>query len=182
MKKAYLILAEGFEVIEAMAPLDVLRRSGVEVFTISIGRSLDVTSSQRITVKADTFFDPDTFKNGDMLILPGGYPGYENIGNHKGLMDLAAHYLSSNKYLAAICGAPSALAKAGLIDGRRVTAHFTVKDLLTDSYYVDEKVVIDDNLITSTGAGRSLDFALTLGEVLTDQETMEKVRKGMTLV
>jgi len=182
MKKAYLILAQGFELIEAMTPLDVLKRAGVEVTTISIGNGPEVASSQGIEVKADTLFESDSFRDGDLLILPGGYPGYENIGNHKKVMDLAAYYLNNNKYLGAICGAPSALAKARLIDGRRVTAHFTVKDLLRDSHYVDEKVVVDGNLITSTGAGRSLDFALILGEVLKDQKNMEKVKKGMTLI
>ena len=183
MKKAYLILAQGFELIEAMTPLDVLKRAGVEVTTVSIGDGVNVCSSQGVEVKADTVFESGSFRDGDLLILPGGYPGYENIGNHKDVIELAAYYLNSNnKYLGAICGAPSALAKARLIDGRRVTAHFTVKDLLIDSHYVDEKVVIDGNLITSTGAGRSLDFALVLGEVLTDHQTMEKVKKGMTLI
>lgn len=182
MKKAYIILAEGFELIEAMTPVDVLKRCGVEVEILSITGSLEVNSSQGVAVLADKLFIGDKFKDGDMLVLPGGYPGYENIGEHKGLMELASYYLKSNKYLGAICGAPSALAKAGIIDGRRVTAHFTVKNLLTASHYVDERVVVDGNLITSTGAGRSLDFSLTLGELLTDQGTMEGVKRGMTLI
>ena len=182
MKKTYLILAEGFELIEAMTPLDVLKRCGVEVTTISIGMGLDVASSQGVIVKADTSFKSGTFKDGDLLILPGGYPGYENIGNHRGVMELARYYMESDKYLGAICGAPLALAKAGLLEGRRVNSHFTVRDQLTGAIITDEKVVIDNKLITSTGAGRSLDFALALGEILTDFETLSKVKKGMTLI
>ncbi len=182
MKKAYVILADGFELIEAMTPVDVLRRCGVEVETLSITGALEVNSSQGVSVIADKLFIGDKFKEGDMLVLPGGYPGYENIGDHRGLMELAGYYLKSNKYLGAICGAPSALAKAGLIEGRRVTAHFTVKGLLTASHYVEEGVVTDGNLITSSGAGRSIDFALVLGALLTDEETMKGVKKGMTLI
>lgn len=182
MKRAYVVLAEGFELIEAMTPVDVLKRCGVEVETLSIGEGLEVASSQGVTVKADRFFDRDEFRDGDMLILPGGYPGYENIGNHQGVMDLAKYYLEGGKFLGAICGAPSALAKAGLLKERRVTSHFTVRELLKEAEYIDEKVVIDDNLITSTGAGRSLEFSLALGEALTSREVLEKVKKGMTLL
>ncbi len=182
MKRAYLVLAEGFELIEAMTPVDVLKRCGVEVEMISIGEKLEVTSSQGVTVTADKFFDDERFRDGDLLILPGGYPGYENLGNHQGVMDLARDYLEGRKLLGAICGAPSALARAGLLKGRRVTSHFTVKDLLVEADYIDEKVVVDDNLITSTGAGRSLEFSLALGEALVSREVLEKVKKGMTLL
>ena len=182
MKKVYVILAEGFELIEAMTPVDVLKRCGLGVETFSITGSLKVNSSQGVSVLADKLFEEEKLRDGDMLVLPGGYPGYENIGAHRGVMELAGYYLKSNKYLGAICGAPSALARAGLIEGRRVTAHFTVKELLSSSHYVNERVVVDGNLITSTGAGRSLDFALTLGELLTDHETVEGVKKGMTLI
>lgn len=182
MKRAYVILAEGFELIEAMTPVDILRRCGVEVETLSIGEKLEVTSSQGVRVAADKFFDGEQFREGDLLVLPGGYPGYENIGNHRGVMELAKYYLESGKLLGAICGAPSALAKAGLLKGRRVTSHFTVRELISEADYVDEKVVVDDNLITSTGAGRSLEFSLALGEILTSAEVVEKVKKGLTLI
>jgi 4-methyl-5(b-hydroxyethyl)-thiazole monophosphate biosynthesis len=182
MKRAYVVLAEGFELIEAMTPVDVLKRCGVEVETLSIDEGLEVTSSQGIIVRADRFFEGEGFRDGDLLVLPGGYPGYENIGKHQGIMDLAKYYLEEGKVLGAICGAPSALAKAGLLKGRRVTSHFTVRELLTEAEYIDEKVVVDDNLITSTGAGRSLEFSLALGEALTSREVLEKVKKGMTLL
>lgn len=182
MKKVYVILAEGFEVIEALTPVDVLKRCGLEVTTLSITTSLEVSSSQGILVKADKLFEDDDFNDGELLILPGGYPGYENIGNHFGILELAREYMTKGKYIGAICGAPLALSKAGLLKNRRVTSHFTVKDNLEGTDWVDEKVVVDGKLITSTGAGRSLDFALVLGELLTSVANVEKVKKGMTIV
>lgn len=182
MKKAYLILAEGFELIEAFTPVDVLRRCGVEVVTISLGDTLEVTASNRVTVKADTDFHTERLRDGDLLILPGGYPGYENIGNHPEVMELASYYLREGRLLGAICGAASALAKAGLLSGRSVTAHFSVWDLIPEDSLVREALLVDGNLITASGAGRSLEFALALGEALTDSETITRVKKGMTLI
>lgn len=182
MKKVYVILADGFEVIEALTPVDVLKRCGLMVETISISGSIDVASSQGIVVKADRMFQDVTLEDGELLILPGGYPGYENIGKHQGVLDLARSYMEKDKYVGAICGAPLALSQVGLLKGRRVTSHFTVKDDLEAGQWIDERVVIDGRLITSTGAGRSLDFALVLGELLTSVDEVEKVKKGMTLV
>jgi len=182
MKKAYVILAEGFELIEAMTPVDVLKRCEVEVETVSITGDLDVASSQGVVVRADKLFKAEELGDGDMFILPGGYPGYENIAGHKGVMELAKHYLDKNRYLAAICGAPLALAKAGLLTGRKVTSHFTVREALKEAEFIEESVVVDGKLITSTGAGRSLEFSLVLGEILTSEEVLKKVKKGMTLI
>lgn len=182
MKKVYVVLAEGFEVIEALTPVDVLKRCGLEVTTLSITGNLEVKSSHGIEVKADEIFKAGSYDDGELLILPGGYPGYDNIAKHSGVLNMAKSYMETGKYLGAICGAPLALSKAGLLKGRKVTSHFTVKGDLETAEWVDEKVVVDSKLITSTGAGRSLDFALVLGELLTSTENIEKVKKGMTII
>ena len=182
MKKVYVILAEGFEVIEALTPVDVLKRCGLEVVTLSITDKLEVKSSHGIEVKADEIFEENSYEDGELLILPGGYPGYDNIGKHSGVIKMAKLYIETDKYIGAICGAPLALSKAGLLKEYKVTSHFTVKDDLEVAEWIDEKVVVDKKLITSTGAGRSLDFSLVLGELLTSGNNIEKVKKGMTII
>lgn len=182
MKKVYLLLAEGFETIEALAPVDVLRRCGIEVVTLSITDSKRVTSSQNIPVEADGILSDSDLSDGDMLILPGGAPGYQNLGKSSEVICLSEEYLnSSEKFLGAICGAPSVLEAAGLLKGKKLTCHFSVKDLILEGTVIDEKIVRDGNLITASGAGLGIDFGLKLAEVLVGIEKVKEVKKGMTL-
>ncbi|WP_319200886.1 DJ-1 family glyoxalase III [uncultured Ilyobacter sp.] len=183
MKKVYLLLAEGFETIEALAPVDILRRCGIEVVTLSVGDSKKVVSSQNIPVEADKLLSSEDYLDGDMLILPGGSPGYENLGKSYKVIDLSREYLnSSEKFLGAICGAPSVLDEAGLLKGKKIICHYGVKDLIKDGILVDEKVIQDGNLITASGAGLGIDFGLKLAEVLVGPEKVEDVKKKMTII
>ena len=179
--KTYLLLADGFETIEALTPVDVLRRAGVDIKTVSISASHNVTSSQKIEVKADLIIDEKDLSEGDMLILPGGYPGYVNLGESKIVGQLASQYFESGKFLAAICGAPTVLAKNGIAMGSKITCHSSVVNEMDGYNYVGGNVVIDGKLITGIGAGHSVEFALTLAEILTDSATVKKVKKGMEL-
>ena len=163
--KAYLLLADGFETIEALAPVAILRRAGVDVSTVSITASNTVISSQKIEVKADLIINETDMSDGDMLILPGGYPGYVNLGKSEQVGNIAALYFESGKYLAAICGAPTILAKYGIAKGKKITCHSSVIGDMVGYNYVGGNVTKDENLITGVGAGHSLEFGLTLALV-----------------
>ncbi len=183
MKKVYLFLADGFETIEALAPVDILRRCGIEVVTLSITDSKKVTSSQNIPVEADGILSGTDLSDGDMIVLPGGAPGYTNLGKSSEVIRHSRDYLESpDKFLGAICGAPSVLEAAGLLKGRKLICHYSVKDLIKDGVIVDDKVVQDGNLITASGAGLGIDFGLKLAEVLVGVEKVTEVKKGMTII
>lgn len=181
MKKVYLLLANGFETIEALSPIDVLRRAGVDVKTVSISSSYEVTSSHRVDVKADMLLSDSSFDDGCMVILPGGYPGYENLGKSPAVGAFIKRYYEEGKYVAAICGAPTVVAKYGVARGSKVTCHRTAVDEMTEYQYVGGSVIVDGNLITADGAGHSVEFALTLARLLTDDITLTKVMNGMEL-
>ena len=181
MKKVYILLAEGFELIEAMSPLDVLRRGGVHVETISLASTLEVKSAQKVTVIADKKFNIDELTDGDMLVLPGGYPGYVNLKENKDVVDLVKYYLQKDKYIGAICGAPSLLGENKLINGKKFTCHSSVVDSMDKKMYSKDDVVRDGKLITSCGAGHGVEFGLELAKVFLDEKAIENIRKGMEL-
>ena len=180
-KKVYVLLAEGFELIEAMTPVDVLRRGGVEVVTVSISESKEVTSAQKVTVKSDTTIFENTLTDGDMLVLPGGYPGYVNLGNSKEVGEILKHYESNNKLVGAICGGPTVLVKNNVFKGRNITCHSSVVNEMNEYSCSNTKTQTDSNLITGMGTGLALDFAFSLAGKLLDNETILKIKKGMEL-
>ena len=182
MKKVYIILAEGFETIEALTPVDVMKRCGIEVVTISISGSMIVKSSHGVVVEADDVLGNKRLEDGDVLILPGGYPGYANLCNSKQIGAIAKEYYESGKILAAICGAPTVLALNEIAKGKKITCHHSVKDKMGDYEYTGEDVVKDGNLITGIGAGRSLEFSLYIASLLIDASVMDKVKHGLEIV
>lgn len=181
MKKAYILLAEGFETIEALTPLDVLVRSGIEVRTLAIGSGYDVRSAQGVTVMADGLLSATDMSDGDALILPGGYPGYENLGKSNEVLRWVGNYFKNGKIVAAICGAPTVLALAGVGYGKEITAHTSVTSELANYKVSSNDVVCSDNLITGKGAGLSLPFAFAIAEALTSTETVANVKDKMEL-
>lgn len=181
-KKIFVMLTNGFELIEAMTPVDILRRAGLDVVTVSIlDNSLEVESAQQVKVLADMNISDIDIEEGEMVIIPGGFPGYVELGKDKRVVEIVRNYLNKNKYVGAICGGPTVLGKNGLIGDYAFTCHSTVKETMGSSKYENKDVVIDRNLITSQGAGKSLDFGMALASVFIDKETMKKVRKGMEL-
>lgn len=182
MKKVYVLLANGFEVIEALAPVDIMTRAGIEVVTLSLNDDLEVSSSHNILVKADRLLSSEDYTDGDGIVFPGGYPGYENLLKSDKAMALAKYYLENGKLVGAICGAPSSLGRKGLLDGRDVTLHFGCYDLLVGKKcnIHDKPVVVDKNLITGSGAGYSIDFGLALVNYLAP-EKLADVKKAMTI-
>lgn len=180
MKKVYILLADGFECVEALSPIDVMHRAGVELKRVAVGRNLDVTSSHGlVTLRCDMLLGDSLLEDGDALILPGGNPGYINLRNSEAVCRVVRHYWGSGRLVAAICGAPTVLAAAGVAHGHRVTCHTSVINDMGDYLYEGDRVVEQDNLITAAGAGISIDFALAIAARLVGAETLSRVRQGM---
>jgi len=179
--KVYLFLAQGFETVEALAPVDTFTRAGVEIDTVSITDDLAVTSSHQVETKADCLLKEIDINNGDALILPGGFPGYKNLAEAQEVGEAARKYYDSGRLLAAICGAPTILQCYGIARGSRITCHHTVKEQMTDFIYTGQDVEQDRNLITAIGAGHAFDFSLALLYALQGEEKVRKVKLGLEL-
>jgi 4-methyl-5(b-hydroxyethyl)-thiazole monophosphate biosynthesis len=167
------ILPEGFEEIEAITPIDLLRRAGAEVTIAALGASPHVTGRCNITMHADTTLSNAAEKSYDLIFLPGG-PGVLNLRGDARVRELVRLQAAAGRWVAAICAAPTVLNDAGLLDGRRYTAHFSVAKELPH-ILKDERVVVDGKIITSRGAGTSLDFGLMLVEKLFSPEKAREV-------
>lgn len=181
-KKIFLFLANGFELLEAMAPLDVFRRAGLNITTVSLNENLEVESAQKVLIKADKKIDEVDFSNGDCVILPGGFPGYINLRENVKVVEIVKTYLKNGKIVGAICGAPTVLGVNNLIEDYTFTCHTGVKEEMNSDKYLNQEVVVDRNLITSQGAGTSLRFAFALVEKFLTKEEDLKLKKGMELL
>jgi len=159
-KRVLCLLAEGFEEIETLAPVDLLRRAGAEVVLASLTSDRWVTGRCHVTVQANAELANVINGSFDLLFIPGG-PGVKALRADGRPARLAADYAKAGKPVAAICAAPTVLADAGLLTGKRFTAHFTVHDELPTALTA-ERVVEDGLLITSRGAGTALDFGFAL--------------------
>lgn len=179
MSRVYVFLTDGFEEIEALTVVDLLRRAAIEVTMVSVTGSLEVKGSHQIRVLADTLFEEADFGDATLLVLPGGMPGTTGLANHEGLGDLLVDFNKRNKNIAAICAAPSVLGGKGILAGKRATCYPGFENKLTDSVVVYEDLVEDGNVITSRGLGTAIDFALSLIRRLKDKETAKKIADGI---
>lgn len=179
MKKVNVYLANGFEEIEAITVIDVLRRAGLDVKTIAVIADRTVIGAHEIPVVADEIFSNAENSAADMLVLPGGMPGTTNLEAHKGLTEVIKGFKKDNKYIAAICAAPSIIGKLGLLEGGCATCYPGFEGYLLGAETKDDKVVQHDKIITSRGPGTAIHFALKLVELLVDRETAEELRSGM---
>jgi 4-methyl-5(b-hydroxyethyl)-thiazole monophosphate biosynthesis len=177
----YLFLADGFEEIEALTVVDVLRRAGVALKTISIMKDLTVTGAHGVAVVADELFEDADCVQCDMVILPGGGPGTARLLAHEGLKTVLTDFAAAGRRIAAICAAPMVLAKHGILKGRKATIYDGMKDELAGLDYVKEDVVIDGNVITSRGPGTAMPFAFALATLLAGDGVAAKVRADMLL-
>lgn len=178
MSKIYLLLAEGFEEMEALAPIDLLRRAGAELATVSITEDKMVMGAHGVAVAADCTLNEINEEEMELLILPGGYPGYVNLGNCKAVQALLLRTAQAKKKIAAICGAPSVLGELGLLQGKIATCYPGMEAKLGCEASA-EKVVVCENFITSRGAGTATDFALALVAEMVSAEKAEELRKGI---
>ena len=182
MSTVCVFLADGFEEVEALTPVDLLRRSGVEVTVMSVGPSLEVTGRSGIRVCADTLWKEELAAKADMLVLPGGQPGTKNLGAHSGLKEQILLAFREERWLAAICAAPTVLAANGCLQGKRATCYPGLEPLLEirgAECVRTEEVVTDGKIISSRGAGTAIPFSLKLIEVLQGKEAADKVAAGI---
>jgi 4-methyl-5(b-hydroxyethyl)-thiazole monophosphate biosynthesis len=178
MKKRVLcVLFPGFEEIEAIAPVDLLRRASVEVVVASLHGEKLVTGRCNITVQADAVLDDVVDQEFDLLLIPGG-PGIKDLRADGRVAKLAQAAARSGKPVAAICAAPTVLKDAGLLAGKRFTSHAGVRPELPESI-ANERVVEDGDLITSQGAATAVDFGLALVRRLCGGATAAEVAKGI---
>ncbi|MBF0418512.1 MAG: DJ-1/PfpI family protein [Magnetococcales bacterium] len=175
-KRVLIPLAEGFEEVEAVTLVDVLRRAGVTVVTAGL-RAGPMAGSHGLAVVPDTTLDAVAAESFDMMVLPGGLPGTTHLDEDPRVHALLKRLAGEEKYVAAICAAPSVLAHAGLLTGKRATSYPTCmpEELLPSMHYCDDPVVRDGRVITSRGPGTAMDFALTLSELLTSRAVRDEV-------
>lgn len=181
MKKVFVFLANGFEEIEAISIIDVLRRGGLEVVTVSVGKESKVTGAHNIPVIADKLFEEVDFSGGSMLVLPGGMPGASNLNAHHELKSLIKEYNNKEKNIAAICAAPLVLGGLGLLKGKKATAYPGFESQLIGAQIMETAVVKDGNIITGRGPGFAADFALALVLELQGKEKADEVASAMLL-
>jgi 4-methyl-5(b-hydroxyethyl)-thiazole monophosphate biosynthesis len=177
----YLFLADGFEEIEALTVVDVLRRAGVTLQTVSIMKDLTVTGDHGVPVIADGLFEDVDYLQCEMIILPGGAPGTKRLLAHEGLKSVLAQFAAADKWIAAICAAPMILAKNGLLKGKKATIYDSMKDELSGADYRKENVVRDGKIVTGRGPGLAMDFAFALAEILAGEKAAGRVRADMLL-
>ncbi len=170
-------MATGFEEVEALTVVDILRRGGVDCKTVSVTGDYDVTSSHMVIVRADLLFDEADFSDGEMLVMPGGIPGTPNLKAHEGLVKLIRQYKEAGKDLAAVCAAPTIYGEMGLLKGKNATCFPGMEDGLLGANKLTDNVVCDGQFITSRGMGTCIDFGLALLARLTDQDKAQEIGK-----
>jgi 4-methyl-5(b-hydroxyethyl)-thiazole monophosphate biosynthesis len=179
MKNVYLFLADGFEEVEAITPIDILRRGGINVETVSVSGNKIVHGSHGINIEADLLFDKNAYDDAAMLILPGGGKGTQNLKDHKELNGILHKAYNSGKLLAAICAAPSVFGLAGFLDGKTAVCYPGFEVQLIGATIGKENVCTCENITTSKGAGTALEFSLKLLEILTDKSTADSVKASI---
>lgn len=176
----YILLAPGFEEIEALAPADLMRRAGLEVALVSVTGEAQVPGSHNISVTAGCTLDQVEPGKCRLLMLPGGMGGVNGIKTSAAALKLVETIHGQGKPVAAICAAPTILGQLGLLDGKRAVCYPGLEDGLTGAQVpAGQRVVVDGEIITGQAAGSSLDFGLTLIETLLGSEKAEEVRKSV---
>lgn len=176
--KVMVPLAEGFEEIEAMAVIDILRRAGLDVETVGVVGSV-IQSAHGVRVMTDKRLPQVNSLEYEAIILPGGSPGYINLGRSSQLMEILRDFHERNKIIAAICGAPTLLAKQGILDDKRATIYPGLERQL--SYPRPNRVVVDGNIITSQGPGTAMEFALAIVKKLVGDQAAEKLKRELVM-
>ena len=180
MAKVYVFLADGFEDVEALIPIDVLRRGGVDVITVSTTEDLIVESAHGVGIRADMMFTACDFSDADLLMLPGGMPGATNLFDHEGVCQALKLQAAAGKKIAAICASPAVvLAQLGLLDGKRATCYPGFEQMFKAADYTGELVTVDGLITTGEGPAAAFPYAYTILADLTDQATADQIAEGM---
>lgn len=177
----YILLAPGFEEMEALVPADLLRRAGIDVALVSLDGAF-VSGGHNIAVKADCVLSDVKLEDMEAVMLPGGGVGVANLGNDPRIEELVKQAAQQGKVLSAICAAPSLLSKWGLLAGKQAVCYPTWRDKIADACYLpEEKLAVDGSTVTGQAAGASFEFGLKLIEVLRGVDTADRVRKEICL-
>lgn len=179
MNTVYVFLADGFEEIEGLTVVDLLRRADEDVVTVSIMGRKNVTGSHKIQVQADALFEEVDFAKGKLLVLPGGMPGTMYLQEHEGLTTLLKKWNEEGKMLAAICAAPTVFGGLGFLQGKEAVCYSGMEEGLLGAIPGKDAVAVDGNITTSRGLGTAIDFALSLIEQLQNREKAEKIKKSI---
>ena len=181
MTDALIFLAPGYEEVEMLTVVDMVRRAGLTIDMVSITDSLEVTSSHNVTIKADKLFKDADFDSAKMIILPGGIPGTPNLLAFKPLIDTpdpegGVIFKENGKLLSAVCAAPTVYGELGILKENKATCYPGMEAKLNCAKHLEEPVVIDGQFTTSRGMGTCIEFAGAIIERLKDKETAEDVK------
>ena len=181
MKESFVFLAAGFEEIEALTVIDVMRRAGMNVQTISITSALQVRGAHGVTVNADLLYDNTLFKDPEWLVLPGGMPGATNLYEFDPLQGLLRNQAESKEgRIAAICAAPAVvLGQLGLLKGKKATCYPGFENMVEGAEMIDAPVVVSDKFVLGNGPANALPWALTIVKEALGEEVSNSVASGM---
>lgn len=179
MSKIAIFMANGFEEIEGLTVVDILRRAGKTIDMISIDNGEMVTGSHGISIKTDLAIKDANFAEYDMLVLPGGQPGTNNLKACKEVTDKIIEFNNAGKYIAAICAAPTVFAGLGLLEGKNACCYESCEPDLTGANVTRDEVTVDGNIITSRGMGTAIAFGLKLVEMFDGEEVAKKLGSSL---
>ena len=180
-KTVAVMMGQGFEPVELVAPVDILRRGGVEVTLVSVMNNREVKSAQDIMMNADVLQGNTNLNDFDMILIPGGSEGVENLKSSAILSEALRSFMAEGRPVAAICAGPTVLSALGLLEGRKATCYPGCETDFPTGVHVDQSVVIDGNLITSQGPGTAFEFGIAVLESLMGKAVADEVAKGMLL-
>ncbi len=181
MKTTAVHLITGFEEIEAISIIDVLRRANVNVKIVSMTKEKSVKGSHNVSIESDIMFEDVDYSEIDMIILPGGMPGSTNLLAHNGLVEKIKEFNQNKKYLSAICAAPLVFGQSGILKNKEAVCYPGFEKYLDGAKITDKDVILSENVVTSKGVGTALPFALKLVELLTTKETATNLKNGMLI-
>lgn len=179
MAKVYEFMANGTEELEALTVVDVLRRGGVDIKTVSISCTEEIESSHGVVIKCDMRIEDACLDDADMLLLPGGMPGSTNLLEHEGVREALLRHAAEGRRIGAICAAPMVLGDLGLLKGRKATCYPGFEKYMDGAEYTEELYTVDGNIITGCGPAATLPYSYAILEMLTDKDTVEGLKEGM---
>ena len=179
MSKVYIFFADGFEDIEGLTVVDLMRRAGIDIQTVSIKETREIRTSHGINILTDCTFSECDFSDADMLVIPGGMPGTKNLERSPDVQRAVVFCAENKKYIAAICAAPSILGHLGLLEGKEAVCYPGFEEELRGAVLSAEPVCEDGNMITAKGAGVAVEFGLKLVGIFCGAKTASDLKAGI---